>query len=96
MNIYAVLDETNADMVQFTKILLGYFYRNLSATSVSSAPKYIHLQGWSLKVARVINLKLIFYGLISLYFGNTNQGMQKLIPNLRRRSIISQKPGFFV
>ena len=31
----ANLDGTNADMVQFTK--------------VSSAPKYVHLQGWSLR-----------------------------------------------
>ena len=50
-------DETNPDMVQFTKrwnwewIIYHqeYFYKNLAATNVSSVPKYMHLQSWSLK-----------------------------------------------
>ena len=49
-----------------------------------------------LKVARVVNLKLVFYGLIFLYFGSSNQVMQNAIPKLRQRSIISRRPGFFV
>ena len=48
----ANLDETNADMVQFTqrwnwKWIVqhqGYFYRKFAATNVSSTPKYVHLQ----------------------------------------------------
>ena len=44
------------------------------------------------KVARVVNLKLILtespYAILLL--------MQNPIPKLRRRSIISKKPGFFV
>ena len=52
-DVRANLDETNADMVQFTKkwnwkdfLASKYFYRKLAATNVSSAPKYVHLQGW--------------------------------------------------
>ena len=40
------LDETNADKVRFTK---RWNCRKVAATNVSSAPKYVHLQGWSLK-----------------------------------------------
>ena len=47
----ANLDETNADMFQFTKTEnwkwivkhQGYFYRKFTATNVSSAPKCVHL-----------------------------------------------------
>ena len=56
-DLRANLDEINADMVQFTKRWnwkwivehQGYFCRMFAATSVSSLPKYVHLQGWSLK-----------------------------------------------
>ena len=53
----AILDVTNADMVQFTKrwnwkwIVLhqGYFGRKFAATNESSAPRYVYHQGRSLK-----------------------------------------------
>ena len=46
------------------------------------------------KVARVVNLKLVFKYYFFLWFGNINQVMQNLIPKLRQTSIISKKPGF--
>ena len=56
-DLRANLDETNVDMVQFTRRWnwkwivwrQGYSCRKFPATNVSSAPKYVHLQGWSLK-----------------------------------------------
>ena len=53
----ANLDETNIDMVQLQRDGTGnglsntkdIFCRTFAATNVSSAPKYKHLQGWSLK-----------------------------------------------
>ena len=50
-DFYAVLDEINAGMLQFTKkwnwkwivYYQGYIARNLPATNVSSAPDYVHL-----------------------------------------------------
>ena len=55
--IRANLDETNGDIVQFTKRWnwkwiaqrQGYFRRKFAGTNVSSPPKYGHLEGWSLK-----------------------------------------------
>ena len=56
-DLRANMDERKVDMVQFTKIWnwkwivkhQGYFCRKIAATNVSSAPKYVHPQGWSLK-----------------------------------------------
>ena len=48
-----------------------------------------------LKVARVVNIKLIFYGLILLWFDNTNKVMQNPIQKFRQSSIVFEKPVFF-
>ena len=47
------------------------------------------------KVARVINLKLVFTDLFFYKFASTNQVMQSPLPKLRQTSIISKKPIFF-
>ena len=53
-----------------------------------------HNRDNEIKVARMVNLKLIFGDYFFLNFGNTNQVMQNPILKLRHRSIISKKPGF--
>ena len=45
------------------------------------------------KVARVVNLKLIFTDYF-LYFVSTNQVMKNPTPKLRQTTVISKKPGF--
>ena len=55
-NLHAILDKIEADILQITKewnrkwIVLhqGSFNRKIPATNGSSAPKYVHLQGWSI------------------------------------------------
>ena len=56
---------------------------------ISKFPKTL-----SLKVARVVNLKLVFTDYFVFKVGSTNQVMQNPIPKLRRTSIISKEPGF--
>ena len=54
---HALWDEINAGMLQFTKKWnwkwivkhRGYLCRKLPTTNISSAPKYMYLQGRSLK-----------------------------------------------
>ena len=45
------------------------------------------------KVACVVDIKLFFYGMILLYFHNTNLVMQNPIYKFRQRSIVFEKPG---
>ena len=46
------------------------------------------------KLARVVNLELVFNGLIFKRFGSTDQVMQNPIPKLGQTSIIFKKPDF--
>ena len=48
------------------------------------------------KVARVDEIKIGFYGVVFLQFGNTNQVIQNSIPKFRQSSIISEKPGYII
>ena len=50
---HAIMDETETDMLIF--IHQGYFFRKIPALSASFAPKYVHLQRWSLKFGQNIN-----------------------------------------
>ena len=44
-------------------------------------------------MACVVEIKLLFHGLILLSFDNTNQVMQNPKQKFRQRSIIFEKPG---
>ena len=56
-DLHAILDKIKADMLQITKNWnqkwlvqhQGSFNRKIPATNACSTPKYVHLQGWSLK-----------------------------------------------
>ena len=52
-------------------------------------------RGKKLKVARVVNLTLVFTGYF-LWFCDNNQVMQNTIPKLRQSCIISKETGLFV
>ena len=49
----------------------------------------------TLKVACVVKIKLLFYGLVLLQFDNTDYLMQNTIQKFRRSSIVFKKPGIF-
>ena len=49
----------------------------------------------TLKVACVVKIKLLFYGLVLLQFDNTDYLMQNTIQKFRRSSIVFKKPGNF-
>ena len=56
-SFYAIMDKIEADILQIAKkwnwkwifIHQGYFFRKILAINASFEPKYMHLNGWSLK-----------------------------------------------
>ena len=56
-DFHAIVDKIEADILQIANkwnlklifIHQGYFFRKIPAINASFAPKYVHLQGWSLK-----------------------------------------------
>ena len=57
---HTIIDEIEADILQIAKkwnwklifLYQGYFFINIPAINASFAPKYLHLQGCSLKFAQ--------------------------------------------
>ena len=60
-HFHAIMDKIEADIFQSAKkwnwkrifIHQGYFFRKIPAINTSFAPKYVHLQGWSLTLGKM-------------------------------------------